>query len=203
MLPGARGIREAGVAPDAAPDVGRDAPSSAGAGGFDVAEGYREHGRVLYGFAVNALGDRAEAEDLVQEVFTRAWRSSERYDPDRATVRTWLFAIARNLVLDAHRARSRRPRMSEQLTGEAPEGAAHLQPGPEDAVVERLRVVAALARLSPEHREVVAAVHLEGRTYAELAESTGVAVATLRTRMYYGLRAMRAVLDEERWDGHV
>ena len=77
------------------------------------------------------------------------------------------------------------------------------EPGPEDEVVERLRVVTALARLSPEHREVVAAVHLDGMTYAELAASTGVAVATLRTRMYYGLRAMRTVLDEEGWDGHV
>ena len=193
MLPGARGTSDVGVVPDAGPS----------AGGFDVAAGYREHGRVLHGFAVNALGDRAEAEDLVQEVFTRAWRSSERYDPDRASVRPWLFAIARNLVLDVHRTRSRRPRMSDQMTGEAPESAAPTEPGPEDEVVERLRVVTALARLSPEHREVVAAVHLDGMTYAELAASTGVAVATLRTRMYYGLRAMRTVLDEEGWDGHV
>ena len=193
--------------PDAPPTVDRGPDPDAGpppaAGGFDVAVGYREHGGVLYGFAVNALGDRAEAEDLVQEVFTRAWRSSERYDPDRASVRTWLFAIARNLVLDVHRSRSRRPRMSDQLTGEAPETAAPLEPGPEDEVVERLRVVAALARISPEHRQVVAAVHLDGLSYAELAARTGVAVATLRTRMYYGLRAMRAVMEEEGVDGHV
>jgi RNA polymerase sigma-70 factor, ECF subfamily len=69
--------------------------------GFDLERAYADHARILYGFVVNAVDDRAEAEDLVQEVFARAWRASSRYDPDRASVRTWLFTIARNLVLDA------------------------------------------------------------------------------------------------------
>ncbi|TFV73356.1 sigma-70 family RNA polymerase sigma factor [Blastococcus sp. CT_GayMR19] len=159
---------------------------------FSVDEAYADHAGVLYGFVVNAVGDRADAEDLVQEVFTRAWRASSHYDPDRASVRTWLFAIARNLVLDAHRARSRRPR----VIGEVAVDAGPVTAGPEDDVVDRVRVVEALARLSPEHREVVAALHLDGRTYAELAASTGVAVPTLRTRMFYGLRAMRSILEE-------
>ena len=64
-----------------------------------------------------------------------------------------------------------------------------------------MQVVEAMARLSPEHRQVVTAVHLQGRTYAELAEATGVGVATLRTRMYYGLRALRSALDETGWTG--
>ncbi|SDQ05879.1 RNA polymerase sigma factor [Quadrisphaera sp. DSM 44207] len=159
---------------------------------FSIEEAYRDHGAELFRFAANALSDRADAEELVQEVFTRAWRSAAQFDPARASLRTWLFAIARNLALDVHRARGRRP----QRAGEAPEDAGPAAAGPEEDVVGRLQVVEALARLSPEHRQVVVAVHLEGRTYAELAQQTGVAVATLRTRMYYGLRAMRSVLDE-------
>lgn len=162
------------------------------AAGFEVDEAYREHGRAIYGFVANAVADVADAEDLVQEVFTRAWRSSSRYEPDRASVRTWLFAIARNVVLDAHRSRSRRPRVTgEPRDGEGPVGA-----GPEEAVLERVRLTEALARLSPEHRAVVVAVHLEGRTYAEVSAATGTPVSTVRTRMFYGLRAMRSVLDE-------
>lgn len=188
MPPGARA--RTGAAARWAADAGPGAP-------FDVEAAYREHAGVLYGFAVHALGDRSDAEDLVQEVFARAWRAGPAYDPAQGSVRTWLFAIARNLVLDAHRTRTRRPR----TTGAALEvGGAPPVPGPEDAVVERVRVVEALARLSPEHREVVAAVHLQGRTYAELAASSGVPAATLRTRMHYGLRAMRSVLDEVRDD---
>lgn len=176
------------------------APGDAPDGAFHVDEAYREHAGVLFGYVLHAVGDRAEAEDVVQEVFTRAWRAAPRYDPGRASVRTWLFAIARNLVLDGHRARGRRPRTTSRTTDRADQAPAEraepVAPGPEDGVVERLRVVEALARLSSEHRQVVVALHLEGRTYAELATATGVPVATLRTRMHYGLRAMRAVLDE-------
>ena len=164
--------------------------------GFSVEDAYHDHAGVLYGFAVHALGDRQAAEDLVQEVYLRAWRASSSFDADRASVRTWLFAIARNLVLDAHRTSARRPRTAQQqedLAGVA-EAA---RPGPEDEVVERLRMAEALARLSPEHRQVLDAVHLRGCSYAELASVTGVPVATLRTRMYHGLRAVRAVLAEQ------
>lgn len=159
--------------------------------GFDVDDAYREHGRAIYGFVANAVADLAEAEDLVQEVFTRAWHSTSRYERERASVRTWLFAIARNVVVDAHRTRGRRPR----VTGEPNDGDGPLTAGPEDSVLDRVRVAEALARLSPEHRAVVVAVHLEGLTYAEVSSTTGIAVSTLRTRMFYGLRAMRSVLD--------
>lgn len=63
--------------------------------------------------------------------------------------------------------------------------------------MERLVLYAALARLSPEHREVIAAVQLEDMSYAQVADRTGVSVATLRTRMFYGLKALREGLREE------
>ena len=69
--------------------------------GFDVRAAYAAHGHDLLGFMVNAVRDRGLAEECVQETFTRAWQARERYDPARASQRTWLFAIARNVVVDA------------------------------------------------------------------------------------------------------
>lgn len=160
---------------------------------FDVPEAFAEHGSALFAFALNALGDRVEAEDCVQEAYIRAWRSRDRFDASRGSARTWLFAITRNLVIDSLRARARRPTPADSVKIEQA-----IEPVTEDAsIVDRLAVFEALATLTPEHREVIAAVQLDGIGYQELSEQTGVPVATLRTRMYYGLRALRACLGED------
>lgn len=167
-----------------------------GRSAFDVRAAHAEHGATLVAFAASALRDRALAEDCVQEVFLRAWRSADRHDPDRGSVRTWLFAIARNVVVDAARARARRAPVVAD--GSVPEVA-----DPRDApaaVVERMRLAQALAGLSPEHRQVVVEVHLNGRDYADVAQETGVAVATLRTRMFYALKALRTALGADLTD---
>src|SRR2546430_15698125 len=64
---------------------------------------YRTYGGELYGFAVNCLGDRGLAEEVVQDVFTRVWRHADSFDPDRASFRTWLYGIARNAIIDLRR----------------------------------------------------------------------------------------------------
>lgn len=157
---------------------------------FDVAEAYAAHAGSLYAFALNALGNRADAQDCVQETFIRAWRSRDRYSSSRGSLRTWLFAIARNLVIDSLRARARRPRPSdvEQL------GWASHPVAEDPLIVERLALYESLATLSVEHRQVIVAVQLGGGSYQELSDLTGVPVATLRTRMYYGLKALRTAL---------
>lgn len=171
--------------------------TSPGRSGFletDVRVAYREYGPSLLGFAVNELGDRGLAEDLVQEVFVRAWRSGERYDPERSSLRTWLFAIARNLVIDARRARGVRPPLSLVTATD--------RAAPDDftaGVEARMQVHAAMHELSAAHREVIEQVHLRGRTYEELAARTGVPVATLRTRAYHGLRALRRTMESTGW----
>ena len=73
---------------------------------------YRSYAGELYGFALNALGDRGTAEDVVQEVFTRAWRHAEAYDPSRGSVRTWLYQIARHAIIDTRRRASARPALA-------------------------------------------------------------------------------------------
>src|SRR3954453_20662053 len=82
---------------------------------------YREYGGGLYGFAVNCLGDRGLAEELVQDVFTRVWRHADQFDPSRASFRTWLYGIARNAVIDFNRRRSARPALAAHEQTEDPQ----------------------------------------------------------------------------------
>lgn len=114
-----------------------------------------------------------------------------------------LFAIARNLVIDAMRARVRclTPTDSEKLEWLS-------EPVTEDLrVVERIALYEGLATLTFEHRQVISAVQLHGVRFEELSEQTGVPVATLRTRMYYGLKALGAVLADrdttEEWSARI
>lgn len=159
--------------------------------GFDLTAAFDEHAGALLGFAINTLGDRQLAEDCVQETFLRAWRARATYDPAQSSLRTWLFAIERNILKDALRARSRAP----GITG-AEELDAVAAPGRSDPV-ERLRIVEAMASLSDAHREVVLAVHIKGHTYTEVSADTGVPAATLRSRAFHALRALRRCLDED------
>lgn len=160
--------------------------------GFVVDRAYRDHGRALFGFMRNSLGDVGSAEDAVQETFLRAHRARGTYRTNRGSERTWLFAIARNVATDHLRARSRRPREVQRTERDGDEPVS----GGQEVVLDRLLLTQAMAVLTPEHREVISAVHLENWTYQSLSEATGVPVGTLRTRMYYGMRALRAAIEE-------
>src|SRR4051812_45326113 len=100
--------------------------------GEALRELYRIYSGELFGFAYNALGERGVAEELVQEVFTRAWRHAERYDPERASVRTWLYQIARHAIIDARRRAAVRPRPPppEPTPGQEPRARALAQAPP-------------------------------------------------------------------------
>ncbi|MFE6946592.1 sigma-70 family RNA polymerase sigma factor [Streptomyces chartreusis] len=151
----------------------------------------------LFGFAYKALDDRQLAEDVVQETFVRAWRSPRGFDPDQGSMRTWLFAIARNCVVDAIRRRSVRegPGYSSwDAVSESPSGF-----DPVDQLLERIQLGEALERLSPQHREAVVEVYFGGRTCAELGEELGISASTMRSRLYYGVRALRLILEENGW----
>jgi len=100
-------------------------------------------------FAVNCLGDRGLAEELVQDVFTRVWRHADQYDASKASFRTWLYGIARNAVIDFNRRRSVRP----SLAAHEPIGEGEALYDSIDQAVTRWQVAAALERLTPEHRE--------------------------------------------------
>jgi RNA polymerase sigma-70 factor (ECF subfamily) len=160
--------------------------------GDELRELYRRYSGQLFGFACNALGDRELAEEVVQDVFAQAWRHAGAYDPRRASVRTWLYSIARNRVVDARRRAAVRPGVAE---GAEPESPAELDRTLEHALL-RWQVAAALARLSPEHREVIRLAHYGGLTLREIAERKGIPLGTVKSRTSYALRSLRLILDE-------
>jgi RNA polymerase sigma-70 factor (ECF subfamily) len=153
---------------------------------------YRRYSGELYGFAYNALGDRGLAEDVVQDTFTSVWRHAGVFDPKRASFRTWLFRLARNRIVDLSRRASARPQLSDR-EAEIEQGV--LDDSLEQAAL-RWQLAAALARLSPEHRDVIRLAHFESLTLREIAEATNLPLGTVKSRTYYALRHLRLVLDE-------
>ena len=154
----------------------------------DVREAYAAHARELYGFALRSLGDSGLAEEAVQETFLRAWRAGERFDPQIGSLRTWLFAILRNVVIDLARARAARAPVSGSEAEPAVE--------PFDDALLAWQVEEALRRIGEDHRRVLVETYYRGRPYAEVAEELGVPEGTVKSRVYYGLRALRVVLEE-------
>ena len=153
---------------------------------------YRTYGDELYGFALRRLNDPALAEEVVQDVILRAWRHADRFDPQRASERTWLFEIARNLTTDAFRRRSVRP-MSAGADGMVERE----QPGdPYAEAVDRWQIEAAIAALRPEHREVIQLVHFDGLSLEEAGARAGIPVGTVKSRCFYALRSLREILAE-------
>ena len=153
---------------------------------------YRAYAGELYGFALNALGDRGTAEEVVQEVFTRAWRHAEAYDPTRGSVRTWLYQIARHAIIDSRRRAAVRPALAlhEPRDEQDPEGLS----------IERAmlgwQVAGALEKLTPEHRQVIRLAHVQGLSVREIAERLGLPEGTVKSRTWYALRSLRLVLEE-------
>ena len=151
-----------------------------------------EHGDALYAHALRlASGDRQRAEDLVQETLLRAWRHPEALNPDRGSVRAWLFTTARNLAIDSWRRRS--VRVGEVITDALPES---LTDDETDRTVEAWLIAEALGRLSPVHREVLVECFYRGRSVAEASARLGVPPGTVKSRTHYALRSLRLVLEE-------
>lgn len=153
---------------------------------------YRTYGGELYGFVLNRLGDRGLAEEVVQEIFTRVWRNAEAFDPGRGSVRTWLYGIARNAVVDVERHRSRRPPLARFEPAEEDE----LATEPIEQALVRWQLQQAFERLTPDHREMLRLGHFAGLSVKEIAEVTGLAPGTVKSRTYYAMRSLRLALDE-------
>lgn len=166
----------------------RTAAPDQGGPGF-IVDVVREHGNAMRSYALQLTNDHAAAQDLVQEALVRAWRHSDALVNGRGSVRGWLLTVVRNLVTDAARARAVRPQEVGEVPAVDPQQRDHA-----DRVVVALTVRDALARLSPEHREVLELVHLAELSVKETAAVLGIPAGTVKSRCHYGLRALREVL---------
>jgi RNA polymerase sigma-70 factor, ECF subfamily len=162
------------------------------ASGDELRELYRRYSGELYGFALNALTDRELAEEVVQDVFARAWRRAADYDPRRGSVRTWLYAITRNRIVDGRRRAAPCPGLALHEPRDVPEEVDHEL----ERAVLRWQMAAALTRLSPEHREVIRMAHYCGLSLREISERKGIPLGTVKSRTSYALRTLRLILDE-------
>ena len=148
------------------------------------------HRVALYRWLLRLVGDEALAEDLLSDVFLDVWRQAAKFEA-RSSVSTWLLAIARYKALSA-----RRRRIDAELDEEVPVIIADPANNPE--LVQKKNqaelVRHSLARLSPEHGEVIDLVYYHGKSVKEVAEIIGIAEATVKTRMFYARKKLAALV---------
>lgn len=142
-------------------------------------------------FGLRLLGDRGMAEEMVQETFVRLWRSAPRYDPAKGSVKTFVFTIARRVSVDLLRRSASRPLASggEPLEAEPADGDF-------DALVLSLDVRDAIETLPEKHRTVLELMLDEDLSQQDMAERLGISLGTVKTRSFYGMRALRLELEE-------
>lgn len=153
---------------------------------------YREYGGALFGHVLYLTGnDRQWAEDVVQETLLRAWRNADRLEREPGMLRAWLFTVARRIVIDGRRSHGARPR-------EVDAAPLTLVPIPDrsEQSLSAMVVADALQSLRAEHREALEETYLRDRSINDAAKVLGVPPGTVKSRVYYALRALRNVLQD-------
>jgi RNA polymerase sigma-70 factor, ECF subfamily len=169
-----------------------------------LSELYDRYNRTVYGVGLKILGgERSVAEELVQDVFLKVWRSSKTFDASRASFSTWLYRVTRSAAIDLYRKRAHK-------VSQIPDGETHLltardsSAGPQEVVDESWlswRVSRALEVLDAPHREVIELAYFGGLSQREISERTGVPLGTVKSRTASAFKTLReelAVADTPR-----
>ena len=149
------------------------------------------HRVALYRWLLRLVRDEALAEDLLSDVFLDVWRKAASFEA-RSSVSTWLLAIARYKALSA-----RRRRIDAELDDELASTLADPADDPEVVLQNKNRAELlrqSLARLSPEHGEVIDLVYYHGKSVGEVAKIVGVSEATVKTRMFYARKKLTSLV---------
>ena len=153
---------------------------------------YRRYARPVFALALRRLGDRGRAEDAVQETFASVWRSAGSYRLERGPGAPWLYAVARNAIVDRHRARG-------DPVAEPVDEASHYSGPPERAEAGWIawRVHRALAELPHQERRLIELAYWSGLSQSEIAEFLNVPLGTVKTRTRSALARLADLLDGE------
>ncbi len=161
----------------------------------------QDHSDMVFRVALRLTGNRHDAEDLTQDVFVRAFRSINTFEP--GTLSGWLRRITTNLFLDQAR---RKQKIRFDPMAEAQERLGSDQPGPADTLAGYSLdhdITRALADLKPEHRVAVVLCDIEGLSYEEIASILDLSLSTVRSRIHRGREKLRVALSHRRpIDGH-
>jgi RNA polymerase sigma-70 factor (ECF subfamily) len=152
---------------------------------------YRRYARPVFGLALRRLGDRGRAEDAVQETFASVWRAAGSYRPERGPGAPWLYAVARNAIVDNGRTRREPPvdGVEEKAEDETPADQA-------EAGWVAWRVHRSLAELPENERVVIELAYWRGRSQSEIAELLGIPLGTVKTRTRTGLARLADMLGD-------
>lgn len=153
---------------------------------------HQEHATALWDHCLRLTAyDRSRAQDVAQETFLRAWRNLDRLDESQGSVRSWLFTVARNIVIDEWRSRRTR---GEQLYADVPDTADETDRT--EQLLQSWVVSEALGTLSVEHRAVIAECYYGDASVAEASARLGIPEGTVKSRTHYAMRALRLALLE-------
>lgn len=153
---------------------------------------YQRYARPVYGLALRRLRDRGHAEDAVQETFTSIWRSASSYRPDRGPGAPWLYAVARNAIVDRFRGQARSATHVPDSPGS--------EPGPEERAEAgwiAWQVHRAFGDLPDTERAVLELAYWGGLSQSQIADFLGIPLGTVKTRTRSGLSRLADLLDEE------
>lgn len=163
-----------------------------------LAELYDRYSPTLLGLIKRVLGNAADAEEVLQEVFVHVWNQAARYDAARSSVSTWLVLIARSRAIDRLRSRRVVERTHEAAQQENPGD--HTSPeGAENVFMHerRERVRRELTKLPPEQREVLEMAFYQGLTQTEIASRADIPLGTVKTRTLLAMKKLRNALRQE------
>jgi RNA polymerase sigma-70 factor (ECF subfamily) len=161
----------------------------------DYSEAFEQHVWEVHGFFAYRLGSRVDAEDLTQATFERAFKAWARFDPDRASVRTWLMAIAHNLLIDHYRYRGTRKEVPLPDGVDSPAADEEFSQGLDPALAR------ALEELGEREREIIALRFGGDLSGPEIAALTGLTLANVQQILSRSLRKMRAALENDAGGG--
>ena len=151
---------------------------------------YRRYARPVFGLALRRLGDRMSAEDAVQETFAAIWRSARTYRPERGAGAPWLYAVARNAIVDRGRARTEPPGEEPELASDEPTPAERAEMS-----YTSWRVHRALETLPENEREVIELAYYGGLSQSEVAGYLNIPLGTVKTRTRAALQRLADILE--------
>jgi RNA polymerase sigma-70 factor (ECF subfamily) len=162
-----------------------------------LADAYRRWSGLVFTLCLRALGDRADAEDVTQQVFVSAWRGRGSFDPGSGELGAWLAGVARHRIADrlAERYRAQRDQAAAQSLAER-----EVEPGHDQLLVDRVVIADELDRIDEPRRTILRLAFYEDQTYPQIADRLDLPLGTVKSHVRRGLLHLRDRLKEVKGD---